>query len=250
MSIVDTFDSHSEEILKPDCIARPVANFPKKVIITFKPKIINVLKTLCEVEEISYLHAGITIPIYKFTYKGKSLGIYMTILGGASTTALMEEVFVKGAEKILIFGSCGVLDKQLTAGHFIIPTSAYRDEGTSYHYMPASDFVDIATCKRLGDIFDELSIPYIFGKTWTTDAFYRETKNNVEARKRAGCITVEMECASVMAASQFRKIPAYQFLYAEDSLDGETWDARTMGNVPHSDVEKYLKVALEVAVRL
>lgn len=250
MCIIDTFDNKSEEILKPNCIAAPVEGFPKTVIITFKSKIIDLLKAMCEVNEISYLHAGITISIYKFAYKGHDLGIYMTILGGAATTALMEEVLVKGAEKVLLFGSCGVLDKQLTAGHFIIPTSAYRDEGTSYHYMSASDFVDITSSKRLGKIFDELNIPYIFGKTWTTDAFYRETRNNVEARKKDGCITVEMECASVMAASQFRKVSAYQFLYAEDSLDGEVWDSRTMGKVPHSDIEKYLKIALEVAIRI
>lgn len=250
MSIIDTFDNKSDEVLKPNCIAQPVKGFPKTVIITFKPKITDLLKSMCEVEEISYLHAGITIPIYKFTYKEHDLGIYMTVLGGASTTALMEEVLVKGAEKILVFGSCGVLNKQLTAGHFIIPTAAYRDEGTSYHYMPASDFVEIASSKKLGSIFDELKIPYVFGKTWTTDAFYRETRNNVEARKKDGCITVEMECASVMAASQFREISAYQFLYAEDSLDGEAWDARTMGKVPHSDIEKYLKIALEAAIRI
>lgn len=116
--------------------------------------------------------------------------------------------------------------------------------------MPANDFVDITSSKRLGKIFDELNIPYVFGKTWTTDAFYRETRNNVETRKKDGCITVEMECASVMAASQFRKVPAYQFLYAEDSLDEEVWDSRTMGKVPHSDIEKYLKIALEVAIRI
>lgn len=250
MSIINAFDDKSEEILKPSCIAKPVKGFPKTVIITFKPKIINLLKLMCEVEEISSLYAGITIPIYKFTYKGHDLGIYMTIIGGATTTALMEELLVKGAKKILLFGSCGVLNKKLTEGHFIIPTMAYRDEGTSYHYMPASDFVEITTAKQLGCIFDELNIPYVSGKTWTTDAFYRETRNNVEARKNDGCITVEMECASVMAASQFRKIKAYQFLYAEDSLDGEVWDSRTMGKVPHSTFEKYLKIALEVAIRI
>ncbi|OPJ63802.1 nucleoside phosphorylase [Clostridium oryzae] len=250
MSIIDTFDNDSPEILKPNCITSPVENFPKTVIITFKSKVIDILKTQFEIEEISYMNAGIVIPIYKFRYKESDLGIYMTVLGGAATVGLMEEVIVKGAEKILIFGSCGVLDNQLTAGHFIIPTSAYRDEGTSYHYMPKSDYVEIVTAQRLGEIFDDIKIPYVFGKTWTTDGFYRETKNNMEARKKDGCITVEMECASVMAASQFRSIPVYQFLYAEDSLDGETWDARTMGKVPHSDIEKYIKVALEVASRL
>ena len=250
MSIIDTFDNQSEEILKPDCIANPVAKFPETVVITFKPKFIDILKTLFKSEEISYLQAGITIPIYGFEYKKHDLGIYMTVLGAAATTALMEEVLVKGAKRILIFGSCGVLDKRLVAGHIVVPTSAYRDEGTSYHYMPASDYVDYPTSKRLGEIFDELNIPYIFGKTWTTDAFYRETRKNFETRKEEGCITVEMECSAVMAAGQFRKIPVYQFLYAEDSLDGEAWDGRTMGKVPHSEIEKYLKIALEVAIRI
>lgn len=250
MSIIDTFDSKSEEILKPNCIAKPVEGFPKTVLVTFRPKIIELLKLMCEVEEISCFNAGITIPIYKFTYKGHNLGIYMTILGGAATTALMEEVLVKGAERILLFGSCGVLNNKLTEGRFIIPSMAYRDEGTSYHYMPPSKFVEITTAKRLGCIFDELNIPYVLGKTWTTDAFYRETKNNVEARKNDGCITVEMECASVMAASQFRKIEAYQFLYTEDSLDGEAWNSRTMGKVPSRTLEKYLRIALEVAIRI
>ena len=69
-------------------------------------------------------------------------------------------------------------------------------------------------------------------------------------RPAGGCIAVEMECASVMAVGQFRGAPVYQFLYAEDSLDGNAWDARTWGAGPASDYEKYLRVALEAAVRL
>ncbi len=250
MSIIDTFDSKSEAILTPDCIAKPVDGFPKTVLVTFKPEIIKILKTMATLEEISCLHVGITIPVYRFAYQNHDLGIYMTILGGSGTTALMEEILVKGAEKILIFGSCGVLDRKLTAGHFILPTAAYRDEGTSYHYLPEGDYVDIPTAKKLGDIFDALGIAYVFGRTWTTDGFYRETRNNMEARKREGCLTVEMECASVMAAGQFRSVPVYQFLYAEDSLDGLSWDARTMGRAARSDLANVLRIALETAVRL
>ncbi len=250
MSIINTFDAISEEVIRPDSITDPVDGFPETVVITFHDRIIDALKVMCPVEIISELHAGFTIPIYKFDFHGRELGMYMTSIGGAATTALMEEVAVKGAKKFLLFGSCGVLDHTLTAGHFILPTSAYRDEGTSYHYLPAGDYVEVATAERLGEIFDELDLPYVFGKTWTTDAFYRETRRNVDARKADGCIAVEMECASVMAAAQFRNIPVYQFLYAEDSLAGEDWDSRTMGIVPHSDMEKYLKVALETAVRI
>lgn len=155
-----------------------------------------------------------------------------------------------GAKKVLIYGSCGVLDSELAAGHFILPTQAYRDEGVSYHYLPVGDYVDVPTARRLGEIFDELRLPCVKGRVWTTDAFYRETRNNMEKRKADGCIAVDMECASAMAVGQFRGAEVYQFLYAEDSLDGEAWDRRTMGKLPASDYEKYLRVALEAAARL
>ena len=110
--------------------------------------------------------------------------------------------------------------------------------------------MDIPTAERLGEIFDGLNLPYVKGRVWTTDAFYRETRNNMAKRKADGCVAVDMECASAMAVGQFRGAEVYQFLYAEDSLDGEAWDARTWGAVPASDYEKYLRVALEAAARL
>ncbi len=250
MSIIDTFDGVSEEILKPSLVANPIDGFPEIVIITFESAIIQILKTLFPVEEAGSMHSGFRIPIYRFLFQGRSLGIFLSTVGGPAAAGLMEEVLAKGAKKILLFGACGVLDKALTAGHLILPTAAYRDEGTSYHYLPLSDYVEIPTAKRLGEILDELSVPYVFGKTWTTDAIYRETRANAAARRREGCIAVEMECASVMAAGQFRAATVYQFLYAEDSLDGDAWDARTWHGVSSSQYEKYLQIALEAAIRL
>jgi uridine phosphorylase len=72
----------------------------------------------------------------------------------------------------------------------------------------------------------------------------------MEKRKNEGCITVDMECASIMAASQFRGIDLYQYLYAEDNLDSELWDSRTMGKVPKTANEQYLRIALEIAARV
>mgnify|MGYP001058112763 CR=1 FL=1 len=250
MGIIDAFDSQSEEILKPSCIAAPVEGFPKTVIVTFQPDLTDILKSLFPVEIVSTMDSGVQVPVYRFWYKGRSLGLYLTTIGGPAAVGLMEEVLVKGAEKVLFFGACGVLDRTITAGRLILPTAAYRDEGTSYHYLPPSDYVEIPTAGRLGEIFQELQVPYVYGRTWTTDAIYRETRNNTEARRREGCVAVEMECASVMAAGQFRGVPVYQFLYAEDSLDGPAWEARSWHGVPRSAYEKYLQIALETAVRL
>lgn len=252
MSLFDTFDPDSEEIVKFELQRsfHPAETFPETVIMTFKDKTFQALEHICPTEVIATLREGRDIPVYKLNWNGRSIGIFQTLIGGAGTAGLLEETLAMGAKKVLLYGSCGVLDSALVAGHFILPTQAYRDEGTSYHYLPVGDYVDIPTAERLGEIFDQLRLPYVKGRVWTTDAFYRETRNNMEKRKADGCIAVDMECASAMAVAQFRGAEVYQFLYAEDSLDGAAWDRRTMGAVPASDYEKYLRVALEAASRL
>ena len=72
----------------------------------------------------------------------------------------------------------------------------------------------------------------------------------VAVLRAEGCIAVDMECASVMAAGQFRGAEIYQFFYADDCLDGEGWDPRTLGARPDSTHAKYLRLALEIAARL
>ena len=250
MSLFDTFDPDSPEIIFAASHHPPLEGFPETIVITFQDETFRVLEQLCPTEVVAKHHAGRDIPIYRLNWNGRSIGICQTLLGGPGTAGLLEEALAMGAIKVLLYGSCGVLDSALVAGHFILPTAAYRDEGVSYHYLPVGDYVDIPTAERLGEIFDGLNLPYVKGRVWTTDAFYRETRNNMAKRKADGCVAVDMECASAMAVGQFRGAEVYQFLYAEDSLDGDAWDRRTMGAVPASSYEKYLRVALEAASRL
>ncbi len=250
MSLFDTFDPDSPEIIFAASHHPPLEGFPETIVVTFQDETFRVLEQLCPTEVVAKHHAGRDIPIYRLNWNGRSIGICQTLLGGPGTAGLLEEALAMGAKKVLLYGSCGVLDSALVAGHFILPTAAYRDEGVSYHYLPVGDYVDIPTAERLGEIFDGLNLPYVKGRVWTTDAFYRETRNNMAKRKADGCVAVDMECASAMAVGQFRGAEVYQFLYAEDSLDGDAWDRRTMGAVPASSYEKYLRVALEAASRL
>lgn len=108
----------------------------------------------------------------------------------------------------------------------MVPTEAYRDEGTSYHYAPVSDYISIKNCNIVANFMDEYNIPYVLGKTWTTDSFYRETKNNFEKHKADGCISVEMECALVEAMCQFRNLDVYTFFMSGDLLDAPEWDEK------------------------
>ena len=64
------------------------------------------------------------------------------------------------------------------------------------------------------------------GKTWTTDAFYRETPDKVALRRSEGCVAVEMEAAAFFAVARFRGVTFAQMLYGGDDVSGEEWDHR------------------------
>ena len=90
---------------------------------------------------------------------------------------------------------------------------------------------------------------YAVGKTWTTDAIFRETENNFEARKAEGCLSVEMECAGVQAMCQFRGLKLYVFFTSGDLLDAPKWTQRmAAGQIKHTQHDSgHFDIALALA---
>jgi uridine phosphorylase len=117
---------------------------------------------------------------------------------------------------------------ELVLGHVVVPIAAVRDEGTSYHYLPPSRTVeaDPAVVAALEGVLVAGGAPFSVGRTWTTDAPYRETPARVAARRSEGCLTVEMEAAALLAVAQWRGVRFGQIVYAADALHGDEWDHR------------------------
>jgi uridine phosphorylase len=250
-TIIDSFDSDRNAIISPSNIVKAaVESFPEVAVVTFSGQTLGIAAEKFGATQIDAFVAGMSYPVYRIDYSGKSFVFYFSPVGGATTAAILDEMIAKGCRKFVFYGSCGVLDRKLAAKSLIVPTAAYRDEGASYHYAPPSTYNDVPTAPRLAEIFAELELPHVCGRTWTTYAIYRETRGNMEKRRADGCVAVEMECASIMSVAQFRGADAYQFLYAADSLDSAEWDSRTFGALVATDREKYLRIALEIAVRV
>ena len=92
-------------------------------------------------------------------------------------------------------------------------------------------------------------VDHILGKTWTTDAFFRETPNKIKARKSEGAICVEMEASALMAVAQFRKVQLGFILAAGDDVSGLTWDQRLQTkNV--SFPERFFWLAADICLTL
>ncbi len=163
--------------------------------------------------------------------EGTRIAFYRSEMGGGAAAMMMDEAaYLSGAKKFILFGSCGIIDNGLAKGKIIVPTSAYRDEGLSYHYIENSDYVDIATSSFTASFFESIGVPVAKGKTWTTDAFYHETREQMELRKKEGCIAVDMEIASLAALSIYRGYSFYPFCFGGDLLDAPFYDSSFIGD--------------------
>ena len=134
--------------------------------------------------------------------------------------------------EIITGGCCGAL-ANFEENVFIVPYKALRDEGTSYHYMMPSRFVEInrIALKAIEKTITEHGLAYREVITWTTDGFYRETKDKVTYRKQEGCEVVEMECAALAACAALRNAIWGCILFTADTLaDIENYDERNWGN--------------------
>ena len=167
-------------------------------------------------------------------------------VGAPSACGIMEEMIPHGVKKFLMLGSCGALDHAITAGHILVPYAAVRDEGTSYHYAPPAEeaVLEPACVDAVCQALEDMDVPYARVKTWTTDAFFRETRGKVEKRLKQGCSVVEMECAAMATVAAFRNVKFAQFMWAADSLSGEKWDARNLNKLGTDAGEIYMEAAI------
>ena len=147
-------------------------------------------------------------PLYEISFQDRRLAFFHPGVGAPVAAGLLEEVIALGCRKFIACGGCGVLEKEIAVGHLIVVSGAVRDEGVSYHYLPPAREIGAqpAGIRALTETLDRREVPYRTGKTWTTDAPYRETHNKIARRKEEGCLVVEMESAALMAVAQFRGV--------------------------------------------
>lgn len=188
--------------------------------------------------------------IWGIEHGGREIGFYQPGLGAPLAAGFLEEVIDYGARTVIAVGGCGALG-DLPLGHVVVVSSALRDEGTSYHYLPPSRAVkaDASVVAVLESLLKERGLSHSTGMTWTTDAPYRETRGKARRRLEEGCLTVEMEAAALIAVARFRDVRFGQLLYAGDSLAGDDWDHRGW-MYAHDVREEMFWLAADASVRV
>lgn len=225
--LCDEFDPERRAVINPDETHGPIEGFPEICLGIFSKPIVDHLVEKYRGMEITHVNfcTG-TVPVYRVEAGGTPAVLFLPHVGGPAAVDFIENMIPHGGKYFVFCGAAGVLDPRIAHGKLLLPTAAIRDEGTSYHYLPPSGEValDPASVDACRQALTALGLPFVEGKTWTTDAFYRETRAKLRRRREQGCVSVDMECASLAAAAQFRGVPFAQFFYATDTLDEDAWD--------------------------
>ena len=244
------YDTSREPIIKPTDFLKKC--LPEKCVITFFRNELAQFVNEYNLSIIEHLHSEVLdIPIYEYRNGRKPLCITMPFCTAPGAASTIEELRAMGCSKFVICGGAGALVTGSKVGEIIIPTSAVRDEGTSYHYIAPSREIAChkGTLETTIEVLTKMGVPFTTGKTWTTDAMYRETPNMIELRRNEGCMTVEMETAAFFAVSQYYNIPLVQLLYTGDDVSGSTWDSRNW-NTQKSIRANLIHCAIELLMQL
>lgn len=224
---------------------------PEAVVLCFFREVIEAFRGDGRLEEIySLTWEDGPHPLFQLDTEFGLVGVMHPGVGSPMAVGMLEAAIVCGCRYFVACGGAGALRPGLALGHVIVPSRAIRDEGTSFHYMEPSREVELeqAVIDELVAVLVDHGVPHHIGKTWTTDAPYRETSARIARRREEGSVTVEMETAALAAAARFRDVRFGQYLYAGDDVSGEARDRRDY--TAYSGREGLFWLAVEAAARL
>ncbi|MBO4937418.1 MAG: nucleoside phosphorylase [Oscillospiraceae bacterium] len=243
------FDTEQTAVLNPNHENLDLM-LPRKCVFAFLGSFIDEYASRTDTRQVSlFVSATKHYPIYITKYMGEEIVLCQAPVGAAAAAQILDWLIAYGVREIISAGSCGVLEK-FPEGTFLIPCRALRDEGTSYHYAPPSRFIEISeeARKAIEETILEHGMKYQEVITWSTDGFFRETKEKVAYRRSEGCSVVEMECSALAACASFRNAVWGMILYTADSLaDVEKYDMRNWGGKAY---EYALTLCLDAVIKM
>jgi uridine phosphorylase len=206
--ILDNKHTSSPSVFVPSVLLRearrqkniPVANVPSVCILDPDGDLVRSLRGVGETKPFTGWPCYHT-ELDTFILAGREVGIVGRVVGASFAVLVAEELFASGCELLISLTSAGQIVPSGPPPYFVIIDRALRDEGTSYHYLPASEFAeaDAQLVQRATIAVAKAGPRVIVGATWTTDAPFRETAEAIESARTKGILAVEMEAAALYA---------------------------------------------------
>lgn len=158
--------------------------------------------------------------LYTFSLAGETVGIVGCVVGASFAVLVAEELFACGCRHLLSVTSAGQIAAPNPPPYFVVIDRALRDEGTSYHYAPPSEFAgaEAQLVATVANALRDKGLTTFIGPSWTTDAPFRETAEAIEAARAKGILAVEMEAAALYAFARARGVPVLCLAHVTNTM--------------------------------
>jgi uridine phosphorylase len=168
-------------------------------------------------------------------------------VGAPAAAVMLEELIAFGARRFISVGTAGSLRGDLKPGSLVLCDSAFRDEGTSYHYLPGGGpvYPSESLTSSLREALEAKGLAYRKGASWTTDAIYRETPSEVLLHSGKGALVVEMEASALFAVARFRSCLIAACFSVSDTLAELAWRPEFHAETTTDGLEALFGAALE-----
>jgi len=176
--------------------------------------------------ELSRCWACYHTKLYIFNYEDIEFGIIGCAVGASFAVLIAEELFASKCKLLISITSAGRIATLENSSQFLLIEKAIRDEGTSYHYLPPADFASVNNhiLEELKNVLIKSNLLVAVGKSWTTDAPFRETKSAIEFARNKGAIAVEMEAAALYSFAEARQKNIVCFAHLTNTMGQKEGD--------------------------
>ena len=186
--------------------------------------------------------------LYTFHSGDFEIGIIPCVVGASYAVLVAEQLFVSGCKLLISVTSAGIIKKPDNSKRFALITSAIRDEGTSYHYLPPDKPSELnKDIKGLLNLFQQKDeCPFFDATSWTTDAPYRETPTAIENMSKLNVTCVEMEAAALYALSQVKGHHIICFAHLTNSMAQQEGDFEKGNELGSIDTLNLISLVLNI----
>lgn len=169
-------------------------------------------------------------------------------IGSPAAAVMIEELIAFGVRRFISVGTAGALSRDCPVGSLLLCDAALRDEGVSFHYLPDNDdYCHPSTdlTERLATCLSDEGLSFTRGHTWTTDAIYRETEEELKVFRTKGVKVVEMEASALFAVAKYRGVDIASCFSISDTLAEDAWRPEFHSETTAEGLEHIFRAAVQ-----
>lgn len=189
---------------------------------------------------------------YTLRVNGRHITLIYSGMGSPVTANALEKAAANGVRRVVLFGACGGIVKQVEVGDLVVPTGAVRGEGTSRYYMPPSfpAAPDVELASQLLTAARERKETKVHqGAVYTTDASYRQGSEVYEQHNGA-VIAVDCECSAAFVVASALRLRAAAIFFCTDNILSANPSSRSRQGLENETVRRSFETAAEIAVEV